>query len=259
MKIDLHNHTALCNHAEGSISEYVEAAICAGIDVFGFSDHAPMDFDPKYRMKFDEMLLYRAMVMEAKATYAQKIEVLLGYEVDYLPGHMDPRVLDAEVDYLIGSVHFIDEWGFDNPEFIGQYEHKEIDVIWQRYFEQVAAMAGSGLFDIAGHLDLIKVFKFMPKGDIAAIASKALDAMADMKMVLEINVAGYRKPVTEAYPSMQLLCAAHARNIPITFGSDAHAPTQVGLFRAQAEALAREAGYSECVYFRNRTPRIVSF
>lgn len=252
MKVDLHNHTTLCNHAEGSVREYVEAAIASGIDVFGFSDHAPMDFDPKYRMKFAEMQHYRAMVMEAKEAFGERIEILFGYEVDYLQGHMDSRVLDADVDYLIGSVHFIDEWGFDNPEFIGRYEHEDIDEIWRRYFGEIKAMAETGRFDIAGHLDLIKVFKFMPKADIAELAAPALDAIAANGMVLEINVAGYRKPVAEAYPSPALLKAACERGIAVTFGSDAHKPEQVGLFREAAEALARDAGYTSCVYFRNR-------
>ncbi|MGB6019877.1 MAG: PHP domain-containing protein, partial [Sulfurimonadaceae bacterium] len=120
MKIDLHSHTTLCNHAEGSVNDYVEKAIENGIDIFAFSDHAPMDFDPTYRMSFDEMALYREWVIDAKEKYADKIEILFGYEVDYLPGHMDERVLKADVDFLIGSVHFINEWGFDNPEFIGR-------------------------------------------------------------------------------------------------------------------------------------------
>jgi len=252
MKIDLHNHTTLCNHAEGSVGEYVDAAIKAGIGIFGFSDHAPMDFDPKYRMRFDEMQLYRTMIMDAKAAYADRIDILFGYEVDYLEGHMDDRVLEADVDYLIGSVHFIDEWGFDNPEFIGQYEHEDIDVVWQRYFEQVEKMAKSNRFDIVGHFDLIKVFKFMPKGDIVSLASGALDAIAEAGMTMEINVAGYRKPVAEAYPSPALLKAAFTRGIPVTFGSDAHTPGQIGLFRNEAETLARDAGYTACVYYRGR-------
>ena len=135
MLVDLHNHTPLCNHAEGTVSMYVEAAIVKGIQYFGFSDHAPMEFDPKYRMSFDQMALYESWINEAKAKYSDKITILLGYEVDYLRNKVDPRVLSADVDYLIGSVHFVDEWGFDNPEFIGRYEHEDIDVIWQKYFD----------------------------------------------------------------------------------------------------------------------------
>jgi histidinol-phosphatase (PHP family) len=252
MKIDLHSHTTLCNHAEGSVDAYVEKAIEYGIDILGFSDHAPMDFDPGYRMSFEEMELYKKWVMDAKQKYADKIEVLFGYEVDYLPGHMDDRVLQADVDFLIGSVHFINEWGFDNPEFIGRYEDEDIDQIWQKYFDLVEAMAKTGLFDIAGHIDLIKVFKFMPKKDILEMAMPALKAIKAADMVLELNVAGYRKPCAEPYPSPSLLQAAFDLGIPITFGSDAHNPEQVGLYRQEAEALARSIGYKECAVFRNR-------
>ncbi len=50
MRIDLHNHTTRCNHAEGTIDEYIQKAIELGIDIYGFSEHAPMDFDPEYRL-----------------------------------------------------------------------------------------------------------------------------------------------------------------------------------------------------------------
>ena len=259
MKIDLHSHTTLCNHAEGSVNEYVEQAIACGIDIFGFCDHAPMDFDPGYRMSFDEMALYREWVMAAKEKYADKIEVLFGYEVDYLPGHMDERVLNADVDFLVGSVHFINEWGFDNPEFIGRYESENIDEIWQKYFALVEEMAESGHFDIAGHIDLIKIFRFMPETEILSLAMPALKAIKKADMVLEINVAGYRKPCQEPYPSPQILQAAFELGIPVTFGSDAHKPEQVGLFREEAEALARSIGYTKCATFKNRKRIMVAF
>ena len=50
-RVDLHNHTTLCNHATGTVEEYVKRAIELGIDEYGFACHAPMNFDPKYRMK----------------------------------------------------------------------------------------------------------------------------------------------------------------------------------------------------------------
>ena len=259
MKVDLHNHTTLCNHAEGTVEAYVQEAIKQGIDVYGFSDHAPMDFDPKYRMSFEQMATYKKWVMDAKVKYTDKIEVLFGYEVDYLPGHMDKRILEADVDYLIGSVHFINEWGFDNPEFIGQYKHEDIDVIWQKYFDLIEQMAKTKLFDIVGHIDLIKVFKYMPKRDIVEIAMPALHAIKEADMVLEINVAGYRKPCAEPYPSPSLLKAAFELNIPITFSSDAHKPEQVGLFREDVEQLAKSIGYTECALFKNRKRKMVTF
>ncbi|MEA1919646.1 MAG: histidinol-phosphatase [Campylobacterota bacterium] len=259
MRIDLHNHTTLCNHATGSVEEYVLKAIEQKIDVFGFSDHAPMDFDPKYRMSFEQMRIYKESVYHVKHKYADQIEVLFAYEVDYLPGHMDDRILNADVDYLIGSVHFLGDWGFDNPEFIGRYEHKDIDHIWQEYFKLIEAMAKSKQFDIVGHLDLIKVFKFLPNRPVTEIALAALQAIKDSDMVLEINVAGYRKPIAEAYPSQELLELAFRLDIPITFSSDAHSPDQVGLFRSEAEAFAKSLGYTQCAIYRSRKRQMVNF
>jgi histidinol-phosphatase (PHP family) len=259
MIVDLHNHTPLCNHAEGDIEEYIEAAIQKGTKFFGFADHAPMDFDPQYRMKFEEMQAYEAAIQRAKISYKEKITILLGYEVDYLPGHIDKRVINAEVDYLIGSVHFLEGWGFDNPEFIGQWQEQDINEVWQKYFDTIEAMANSKLFDIVGHLDLIKVFKFMPTTDIAKMAKKALLAIKESGMVLEVNVAGFRKPVAEAYPSKELLTQAYALNIPITFSSDAHKPEQVGLYNDKVIKMVKEIGYRECVYFIKREKKFLSF
>ncbi len=259
MKIDLHNHTVLCNHAYGELSEYIEAAINKGIDKYGVSDHAPMSFDPGYRMSFDQMGEYQAMVQKVREKYKDKIDVLFAYEVDYLPGYMDDRVLQADVDYLIGSAHFIDKWGFDNPEFIGQYDNADIDEIWQEYFDLIRDMADTGYFDIVGHLDLIKVFKFMPSKDIVSIAEEALQAIKKADMVLELNVAGYRKPCAEPYPSRPLLQRAFELGIPITFASDAHNPEQVGLFREEIEAFAKDIGYTQCAYFEKRKRHMVDF
>jgi histidinol-phosphatase (PHP family) len=259
MRIDLHNHTTRCNHAEGSIDDYLERAIELGIDVYGFSEHAPMDFDEGYRLSFEEMDAYCSDIRTAREKYSAQIDVRLGYEVDWLPGHMDDRVLHADVDYLIGSVHFIDKWSFDNPEFIGGWEKRSVDEIWQAYFEAIEAMARSGYFDIVGHFDLIKVFKYLPKRDIRLLAKNALQAIKASGMVLEINAAGLRKPIGELYPSRPLLEEAYALDIPITFGSDAHRVEQVGFGYHEAVSAARAVGYTQAVTFRQRDRELVTF
>jgi len=259
IRVDLHNHTTRCNHAEGTMDAYIQRAIELNINVYGFSEHAPMDFDEHYRLKFDEMNAYVCDVKNAKEKYKDSIDILLGYEVDWLQGHMDERVLHADVDYLIGSVHFIDKWGFDNPEFIGGWKEKNVDEIWQAYFEATEAMAKSGKFDIVGHLDLIKVFKFMPKKEIRLLAKDALKAIKKSNMVLEINTAGLRKPIGELYPSKALLEEAYALDIPITFSSDAHAVEQVGNGYDLAVHLAHAVGYTQAVTFKERQKQLITF
>jgi len=259
MRIDLHNHTARCNHATGTIDEYIQRAIELGIDIYGFSEHAPMDFDEGYRLGFEEMKAYESDVLSAKEHYGGQIKILLGYEVDFLPGHMDRRVLESQVDYLIGSVHFVNKWGFDNPEFIGEYKNRDIDELWQNYFDAVAQMAKSGLFDIVGHFDLIKVFGFIPKKDVRLIAQNALKAIKQANMVLELNSAGLRKPIGEIYPSALLLEEAYSIGVPITFSSDAHAADQVGFGYTEALCIAKEAGYTHAVTFESREKEMINF
>jgi len=259
MRIDLHNHTTRCNHAKGSMESYIQRAIELKIDIYGFSEHAPMDFDTHYRLKFEEMDDYKTDVYNLKNRYKDKIEILFGYEVDYLKGHLDHRVLTSDVDYLIGSVHFIERWGFDNPEFIDEYKNRDIDHIWQEYFNSIEAMAKTGHFNIVGHLDLIKVFNFMPRKDIRLIAKNALKAIKKANMVIELNTAGLRKPIKEIYPSSLLLKMAYEMDIPITFSSDAHAIGQIGYRYEEAIALAKEIGYTKAVTFEQRQSKLITF
>lgn len=262
-RVDLHNHTILCNHATGSVDEYVQRAIELKIDEYGFACHAPMNYDPKYRMKLEETTLYEKWVNEAKERYKDKIKVLFAYEVDYLKGYMLEEILKADVDYLIGSVHFLqnkdDFWGFDNPEFIGVYENKDIDLIWQEYFNTIKDMAKTNYFDIVGHLDLIKVFKFLPKKDIRLIAKEALQEIKKANMVIEINQAGFRKPIKEAYPSKELLEEAFNLGINITFSSDAHSIDNIGFAYEEATNLAKEVGYTKCISFEKRDRKLIDF
>jgi len=259
MLVDLHNHTPLCKHAKGTLSEYIEAAIRQKTKYFGISDHAPMVFDPAYRMKFEEMTTYEASIKEAQRAYHDRINILLGYEVDFLEGYMDERVLKAEVDYLIGSVHFLGSWGFDNPEFIDTYKNRDIDSIYRDYFESIKALAESNLFDIVGHLDLIKVMGFYSKTDVRILAKDAIKAIKKADMVVELSAAGYRKPCKEAYPSDSLLTLIAEANIPITFASDAHHPKQVGFKSRELEAKAKAFGYDKCATFSKRERDMIKF
>ena len=250
MVIDLHNHTPLCKHATGSPKEYIQKAIEKKINIYGFSDHAPMNFDTKYRMSFEEMDLYEKEVNFLKNEF-KEIKILLGYEVDFTP-YVDKRVLKRKVDYFIGSVHFLDNWGFDNPEFIKNWENRDIDDVYKEYFLLIEKMANSNLFDIVGHIDLIKIFNYKPKKSIKDIAKNAIKAIKKSNMVVELNTAGFRKPVKELYPSDEILEMILEEKIDITFSSDAHNINQVGFMLKETIQKAKNMGFSEAVYFENR-------
>lgn len=252
MIADLHNHTKLCNHATGETTDYVKAAIAQGTKYFGFSDHAPMYFDEAYRMQENQMPLYEKEVLDLKEQFKDQINILLGYEVDYLDGYILDSVLARKVDYFIGSVHFIGNWGFDNPEFIGEYKGKDIDKIWQDYFEANKALVKSGLFDILGHMDLLKVFNFLPKKDIKILALDLVKEIKRSNIVVEINLSGLRKPVKEQYPSRPIIELLQEENVPITLSSDAHNPKHIGYKSAQILEMLKDMGLDTCYAFKNR-------
>lgn len=252
MIVDLHNHTPLCNHATGTPIDYAKAAFNQGCKFYGFSDHAPMNFDQKYRMSFKDMDDYKEAIDILKAEFRDKMEILFGYEVDYLPGFIDDRVLNANVDYLIGSVHFLNGWGFDNPEFIGEYKNRDIDQIYIDYFNAIKEMAKFGKFDIVGHIDLIKVFNYKPKTDIRIIAKDALNEIKKSGMTVELNSAGLRKPVCEIYPGDEILEMMSQMGIDITLSSDAHSIEQVGQNMDKIIKKAKDFGYNEVAIYKNR-------
>ncbi|WP_096019703.1 histidinol-phosphatase [Campylobacter lanienae] len=257
MIVDLHNHTSLCNHATGTPIDYARAAFNQGCKYYGFSDHAPMNFDQKYRMSFKDMDDYKESIEMVKAEFKGKMEILFGYEVDYLPGFIDERVMGAKVDYLIGSVHFLNGWGFDNPEFIGEYKNRDIDQIYIDYFNAIKDMARYGKFDIVGHIDLIKVFNYKPKKDIRIIASDALKEIKKSGMSIELNSAGLRKPVGEIYPGDEILEMMSQMGIDITLSSDAHCVEHVGLNMDKTIEKAKKFGYNEVAIYQNRDKKMI--
>lgn len=99
------------------MEEYIKKAIELGIEVYGFSEHAPMkNFEDGYRLILEQKEFYEKSVLDLQKKYQDQIKIVLGYEVDYMGGdYILESIKNANVDYLIGSVHYLDKWGFDNP------------------------------------------------------------------------------------------------------------------------------------------------
>lgn len=259
MRVDLHNHTSLCNHATGTMEEYVLQAIREKIDVFGFSCHNPMDFDKQYRMDFKDLPFYLDEIARLREKYSEQIEILTALEIDFLPSFLDEKLFSLPLDYKIGAVHFLGDWGFDNPEFIREYSKRDINDCWSEYFKATEMLAKSGKFDILAHMDLLKIFNYRPTKDLRSQIESALKEVKKANMCIELNAAGFRKQVQEQYPSREILQMAYALEIPICFGSDAHAVEQINFKRVELESLAKEIGYTKCAVYRNREREMVEF
>jgi len=263
--IDLHIHTARCGHATGEMAQYVEAGRARGLDVMCFTDHLPVPepYPQHYTMKAAELPAYVADVLaaarESRATGGP--EVLLGVEADWLPDaftHVEGLIAAHDFDLVLGSVHFLGDWAFDDPDLIARYDAWEPDVLWERYFDEVANAAGSGLYDVIAHPDLVKKFGGRPSVDPQPWYEQTALALQEAGCAVEVNTAGLRKPCREIYPSLDLLKACHRRGVPATTGSDSHAPSEVGQGFDLARELLREAGYDSVVCFRKRVAEEVA-
>lgn len=262
MPSDYHMHTHLCHHAEGEPSDLARRAVELGMEEIGVSEHNPMprdDFD-NWRMHLGRMDDYLASLEEARRRYPG-LRILAALEVDYLPGQEGwIRTLAARHpwDYFIGSVHYVDGgWDIDNPTKLDQWRKRDAFDVWKAYFDRLTDAAASGLFQIIGHPDLPKKFRFVPTRDCTPLFERFLDTAAGHGVAIEINTAGLRKDCREMYPSPAFLRLASARGVPLTFGSDAHRPEEVGADFAEAVRLARECGYTESVRFEGRRMRRV--
>lgn len=251
---DYHMHTPLCRHAVGEPVEYARRACELGLAEIGFSDHSPMardDFDD-WRMADRQLDEYVAKVQLARQTFPQ-LTIRLALEVDYLPGQEAwIRSLAARHpwDYFIGSVHYVsDTWDIDNPAKLSEWRQRDPYEVWSAYFSRLTQAARSGLFHIIGHADLPKKFGIRPQQDCRPLYAGFVQAAAQAGCAIELNTAGLRKECREIYPCPELLALAFEHGVPITFGSDAHAPGEVGLNFAEALALARRVGYTSTCRF----------
>ncbi len=261
---DYHMHTPLCRHATGDPVDYARQALAVGLTEIGFSDHSPMrqdDFD-NWRMNFLQLDEYVEKVLKAQKDFPQ-LTIRLALEVDYFPNGEDwIRELAARQpwDYFIGSVHYVsDSWDIDNPAKLSEWKKRDAFEVWSAYFERLTMAAESGLFEIIGHVDLPKKFGIRPVQDCTPLYEKFLNAAKKSGCAIELNTAGLRKDCKEIYPSRQILELAFQKNVPITFGSDAHAPEEVGMNFTEAIQLARAAGYQQCCQFSKRRRMTIRF
>lgn len=259
MIVDYHNHTPLCKHAEGSPEEYLEVAKVLGVDELGFADHLPWPtgYDSKWRMKPEEFPSYRDMILNLKEK-SQKVKVRYAVELDWVDGKMNEvaaEIAGEPFDYILGSIHSLDGFPFDDPEMIPVWEGGDVtEKVWNTYGEKLIEFISTFDFDIIAHIDLPKKYGFFPYSTekFYSDIDKALKIAGEKGMALEINTAGLRKPIKELYPNLKVLKLARKNGVMLTLGSDAHAPDQVMKDFDKALNLANEGGFTEIASFDQR-------
>lgn len=264
MRANYHTHCEYCD-GRASAAVMAQAAADSGYGVLGFSSHCPLPFPNEGNMELARFGAYRAEVKRLGREWeSHGLEVLLGLEIDWVPGLCSPRdrvFAEAGLDYSIGSVHFVnlpgsgrfavDDGAETFESHMARFEGgRPGRALYEDYYRMLSQLIESGGFDILGHFDLVR------KNNVAGrwfdeASRDYLDAaigtarlLKGRDIVVEINVGGMsRGKVKTPYPSLPILRELRADGVRITFSADAHAPSHLGANLDAARSLAREAGY----------------
>lgn len=275
MHLERDEVTQLCRYNVDRIAEYLAAAERAGVTEIGIAEHSHRF--PEFKQSMASLLepepavgafwlsdqFNQSLDVYVEAVLASKrrgLPVKLGIEIDWLPGcEPDVRaVLDAYPwDYAIGSVHYLDGWAIDVDAAYG-WPDANVDQAYRDYFERLLAAVDSGLFDIMAHPDLIKKFGHRPSFDLTPWYRRCAQHCRRVDVAVEVSTAGLRKPVGELYPAYPFLQELVAAGVPLTLGSDAHAPEDVGAGFDRALAALRRAGCRHVAVFDRRERSLVA-
>lgn len=268
IRSNYHTHCNYCD-GQGEITEYLEAAVAAGLQSYGVSSHAPLPFETGWTMKPEDLDAYVAEARAAQTAFRDRLPVFVGLELDYYPGleqfHRE-QVLRHHFDYLVGSVHFV---GHEGPGQPWGVDSREADVrtgiarsfggdgrkFVEEYFALQRAMLAAEPISFVGHLDRAKIFNFnqqffdecAPWYRQAVLETLRAIKIADLP--IELNTKGYGHQIQQPYPSEWICALARDLGVPIVVNSDGHRPDQVVSYYDEAAALLRRVGYREILRF----------
>jgi histidinol-phosphatase (PHP family) len=249
--------------SDENVERYLAAAEEAGIGELGVSEHV---YRFRQALEIWDHPFWREQARDDLDEYCQRVgqsTLRLGIEADFVPGAEERTrdLLEArDFDYVVGSVHFLGDHAIDLE---GDHDiwaaDGDPDRIWRRYFETLAEAARSGLFDVLGHPDLVKIWgngRPRPKRDARFYYEPAVEAIAESGIAVEVSTAGLRKPVGEIYPAPELAQMCVEAGTAFSLSSDAHQPDQIGFEYGRAVEMLAELGVDEICVFEDRRRRL---
>jgi len=228
---DFHVHS---NYSDGRpLPRMLAAADEVGLDAVGITDHCNVSeresaYRSKLRKGFNLDMTYERR-REAIESFREEYPMTIydAVEMDYHPAdeaEIGAFLDEADFDYAIGSVHYLDEVNLHDREHFAALDGPERRRVVERYFERTVSLVESGLFDVVSHPDLVErnphLRGFATDEQYAAVA----DALAASDTVTELNAGRVDRSYGEFHPAPAFIDELVAHGVPLTVGSDAHTP-----------------------------------
>lgn len=257
MLTNYHSHTHRCKHAIGTERQYVENAVKAGLQVFGFSDHGPYlfpkDYYSTFRMRPWELKYYVENILSLRKEYEGVLEIPLGLELEYYPKFF-PQLMDMlkdyPIDYLLLGQHFL---GNEIEDPYTGYAAADTTTL-ERYCNQCIEAIQTGVFTYFAHPDLVN---FAGSQQIYREQMRRLCREANSCQIpLEINLLGIRGG--RNYPNPIFWEVAAEENCTVILGMDAHDPGAI-LDKTAEETAMRMVRRLDLQLIEKPTFRSVSF
>lgn len=262
-----------CQHAQNSLREVVERAVELGFTTFGLSEHCPrlrerdLYVEEAPLTPRDLQAYFSAYIVEARklqAEYADRIELLVGFETEALPEDSWPQAMNAiasqhPFDFFIGSVHSVGGVYVDyKPEITVALERDlgSWDNLCIAYFDEVAKLVETLRPPVVGHLDLVRRFKgedFAFSERVWPSITRALEAVRSVDALMELNATPVRKGFGPVYPTSAIVELAQRMNVAITLSDDSHGVSSVGGGLDACLQVAANAGY-RTMHYLTRSP-----
>ena len=264
---DYHVHTSFSADSRMPMEKACQEAVDKGIQEIAFTEHVDYFYpDSTFVWEFDYDQ-YRAAVEKLQQTFQNKLTILKAVEIGMHPqSHNKNRqfVQENEFDFIIGSVHIVDDLDLHNGDF---FKEKTIDDALRIYFETVNRLVKEYAdFHVLGHLDLIKRYVHHLQYQVEGINWRKYDDIIEDTLKhlietgrgIEINMSGYRYRIDCALPDLPIVSLyKQLGGEIITIGSDAHTPSYIGRYFNVGFRLLHQAGFKYVSVFRNGQPQFV--
>lgn len=244
----------------------------AGLDWFGISEHSPLPAGFScglYAGNLDCEFPRLARQVMAMRSHGERPRLLLGMELDWIPSrraYMESLCAAWPFDYVLGSLHYLDGISVGSaaswPRDMGRDAREER---FFAYYREMAAMAASGLVNIASHPDFVKLRchedfgRWLERPESLSAVGDALSALDGNGAAMELSSAGIRQPFAEPYPAPAIMRLARKLGLMISFASDAHECADIARGFDELAAYARSFGFEKSVVFVRRRPLELRF